>query len=59
MHKSILIGSVGVLTIDDSQRLYRVNAIASWGLLYLQSIDGSLSFKTVLPWHFWVLVDSF
>jgi hypothetical protein len=59
MHKSIPIGSVGVLTIDDSQRLYRVNAIASWGLLYLQSIDGSLSFKTVLPWHFWVLVDSF
>jgi hypothetical protein len=59
MNKSISIGSVGVLTIDDSQRLYRVNAIASWGLLYLQSIDGSLSFKTVLPWHFWVLVDSF
>jgi hypothetical protein len=59
MNKSIPLGSVGVITIDDDQRLYKVNAIASWGLIYLQSIDGSLSFKTVLPWHFWVLVDSF
>lgn len=59
MHKSIPIGSVGVITIDDDQRLYKVNSIASWGLIYLQSIDGSLTFKTVLPWHFWVLVDSF
>lgn len=59
MHKSIPIGSVGVITIEDVNRLYRVNEIASWGLIYLQSIDGSLTFKTVLPWHFWVLVDSF
>jgi hypothetical protein len=58
MNKSIPIGSVGVITIDNDQRLYRVNAIASWGLIYLQSIDGCISFKTVLPWHFWVLVDS-
>ena len=58
MNKFIPIGSVGVITIDDDQRLYRVNSIASWGLIYLQSISGPISFKTVLPWHFWVLVDS-
>jgi hypothetical protein len=57
MNKSIPIGSVGVITISDNQRLYRVNSFSE-GLLYLQSIDGCISFKTVLPWQFWVLVDS-
>jgi hypothetical protein len=52
-------GNIGVITIDDDQRLYRVNAFSSWGLIYLQSIDGALTFKTVLPWHFWVLLDGF
>jgi hypothetical protein len=58
MNKSIPLGSIGVITIENDQRLYRVNALEN-GLLYLQSIDGCLSFKTALPWHFWVLVDSF
>jgi hypothetical protein len=52
-------GNIGVITIDDDQRLYRVNSFSSWGLIYLQSIDGALTFKTVLPWHFWVLLDEF
>jgi hypothetical protein len=52
-------GNIGVITIEDDQRLYRVNSFSSWGLIYLQSIDGALTFKTVLPWHFWVLLDGF
>jgi hypothetical protein len=57
MNKSIPIGSIGVITLDDDQRLYRVNSLSN-GLLHLQSISGPISFKTALPWHFWVLVDS-
>lgn len=52
-------GNIGVITIEDDQRLYRVNSLSSWGLIYLQSIDGALTYKTVLPWHFWVLLDGF
>jgi hypothetical protein len=52
-------GNIGVITIEDDERLYRVTSFSSWGLIYLQSIDGALTFKTVLPWHFWVLLDQF
>lgn len=51
-------GSVGVITLDDIPRLYRVNHSLN-GLLYVQSIEGSLTFRIVLPDHFWVLIDQF
>jgi hypothetical protein len=58
MNTLIPLDSVGVITLDDIPRLYRVNDVIN-GLVYLQSIDGALSFRTVLPDHFWVLLDEF
>lgn len=56
--KNIPIGSIGVINLDDDGRLYRANNVID-GLVYLQSIGGALSFRTVCPWHFWVLIDQF
>ena len=58
MNKNIPIGSIGVINLDDDGRLYRVNNVID-GLVYLQSIDGALSFRTVCPWHIWILIDQF
>ena len=58
MNTSIPLDSVGVITLDDIPRLYRVNDVIN-GLVYLQSIDGALAFRTVLPSDFWVLIDQF
>jgi hypothetical protein len=51
-------GNIGVITLDDVPRLYRVNHCLN-GLVYVQSIEGALSFRIVLPDHFWVLIDQF
>lgn len=55
---SVKQGNIGVITLDDTPRLYRVNHSLN-GLLYVQSIEGSLTFRIVLPDQFWVLLDQF
>lgn len=55
---SVKSGNIGVITLDDIPRLYRVNHSLN-GLLYVQSIEGALNFRIVLPDHFWVLLDQF
>jgi len=55
---SVKSGNIGVITLDNIPRLYRVNHSLN-GLLYVQSIEGSLTFRIVLPDHFWVLLDQF
>jgi hypothetical protein len=57
MQKPVKEGAIGVFTLEDSGRLYKLESIKS-GLYYLRSIDGPLSFKTCLSWHFWPLIDS-
>jgi hypothetical protein len=51
-------GNVGVITLDNEARLYRVNYCHN-DRLYVQSIDFPIKFRTVFPWHFWVLLDQF
>jgi len=51
-------GNIGVITLDNEPRMYRVNHCIN-GLVYVQSIEGALSFRIVLPDHFWVLLDQF
>jgi hypothetical protein len=51
-------GNIGVITLDDVPRLYRVNHCLN-GLVYVQSIEGALNFRIVLPHHFWILIDQF
>lgn len=57
MNKPVPIGSIGAYTLEDSQRLYRLENEAG-GLYYLRSLEAPLRFVTCLPWHFWPLVDS-
>jgi hypothetical protein len=55
--KPVQEGAIGVFTLEDSGRLYKLESIKS-GLYYLRSIDGPLCFKTCLSWHFWPLIDN-
>lgn len=55
--KNSILGSIGVCTEEDTQRLYRLENITG-GLYYLRTIDSPLVFRVCAPSSFWVLIDS-
>jgi hypothetical protein len=56
MRKTIL-GSIGVLTIDDDAQLYVVDSVLN-GLVYCHPLTGPKRIRVVLIDHFWSLIDS-
>jgi len=51
------IGNVGIVTTMD-ESLCEVTGIRD-GLLYCMPMQGARITRVCLPWHFWVLLDSF
>ena len=51
------IGNIGIVTtIDES--LCQITGIVN-GLIYCMPMQGPRITRVCLPWHFWVLLDSF